>query len=424
MGWKREVWLVRGVLLATLLSHTAAAQPRSIDIPSEEAAKSIPEFARQENIQIIAPVSQLHGIKTQALSGSMAVEEALGLLLVGTGLEVASNDHLTIVLRVAAPAAPAPDAFDIADVEPPPSEYIVVTGSRVISDTANSPTPLTVISAKQLRETTPTNIPDGLNKLPIFQGSQSIGRPGDGSQNYSSNVLNLRNFGVQRTLILLDGNRATPSNSDGTVDIDTLPQMLISRVDIVTGGASAVYGSDAVTGVVNFVLDRKFNGLKFDINSGISTYADAMSTNLGAVAGSAVFAGRGHFETSLEYRHRDPVNQSARPYGPASDFGALVGTGTVANPYTYIADGRPAQFQLRRCHPGLRPGLCGGERHAVRDQRRAQSLLSRHRRRHRCQRQCDGRHQQPERGRRRRLQPLWPGVQRLSPGVAVQPLQL
>ena len=100
------------------------------------------------------------------------------------------------------------------------------------------------------------------------------------------------------------------------MDVDTLPQMLISRVDVVTGGASAVYGSDAVTGVVNFVLNKKFDGLKFDINTGISTYADAMSYNLGAAAGTDLFGGRGHFEASVEYRHRDPVNQSARPYGP------------------------------------------------------------------------------------------------------------
>ena len=201
-------------------------------------------------------------------------------------------------------------------------EDIVVTGSRVISDAANSPTPLTIVSTADLLATTPTDIPDGLNKLPIFQGSQSIGRPGDGSQNYSSNTLNLRNFGDQRTLVLLDGHRATPSNSDGSVDVDTLPQMLISRVDIVTGGASAVYGSDAVTGVVNFVLDKKFDGLKTDFNTGISTYADAMSYNFGAAVGSDLFGGRGHFEASVEYRHRDPVNQSARPYGPTllADF--------------------------------------------------------------------------------------------------------
>jgi iron complex outermembrane receptor protein len=221
-------------------------------------------------------------------------------------------------------------------------ESVVVTGSRVISDAANSPTPLTVVSTADLLATTPTNIPDGLNKLPIFQGSQSITRPGDGSQNFASNTLNLRNFGAQRTLVLLDGHRAAPSNSDGTVDIDTLPQALISRVDIVTGGASAVYGSDAVTGVVNFVLNKKFDGFKADVNTGISTYADAMSYNLGSAFGTDLFGSRGHFEAAVEYRHRDPVNQSARPYGPtilqASDGEA--GTGSAANPFNRIANAR------------------------------------------------------------------------------------
>src|SRR5258708_3193836 len=160
-------------------------------------------------------------------------------------------------------------------------ESVTVTGSRVISDAANSPTPLTIVSTEDLKTTAPGNLPDGLNKLPVFLGSQMLGRPGDGSQNFSSNTLNLRNFGGERTLVLLDGHRATPSNSNGTVDTDTLPQILISRVDVVTGGASAVYGSDAVTGVVNFVLDKKFNGFKTDFNTGISTYSDAWSYNLG-----------------------------------------------------------------------------------------------------------------------------------------------
>jgi outer membrane receptor protein involved in Fe transport len=221
-------------------------------------------------------------------------------------------------------------------------ENVVVTGSRVISDAANSPTPLTIVSTDDLKATTPTNIPDGLNKLPVFQGSQGIGRPGDGSNNYSSNTLDLRNFGAQRTLVLLDGHRATPSNADGTVDVDTLPQMLIQRVDIVTGGASAVYGSDAVTGVVNFVLDKKFEGFKADVNTGISTYADAMSYNLSAAAGTSLFGGRGHFEASVEWRHRDPVNQSARPYGPTllADSNGEAGTGTAANPFNVITNAR------------------------------------------------------------------------------------
>ncbi|MFO1249263.1 MAG: TonB-dependent receptor [Alphaproteobacteria bacterium] len=339
MAFKRKYWLACGVAFATLPPLTAAAEPRIIDIPSEEAAKSIPEFARQENIQIIAPVSQLHGIKTQAVSGNLEMEVALARLLVGTGLEVASKDRATIVLRRAVVVRP-PVLIEETDAGPAPSETIIVTGSRVFSDIASAPTPVTVISADQLRATTPTNLPDGLNKLPIFQGSQIIGRPGDGQQNFSSNTLNLRNFGAQRTLILLDSHRATPSNADGTVDIDTLPQMLVSRVDIVTGGASAVYGSDAVTGVVNFVLDKKFSGFKADFNAGISTYGDAASINIGMAAGTDLFDHRGHFETALEFRRRDPVNQSARPYGPPANFGALVGTGTASNPFAVIANGR------------------------------------------------------------------------------------
>jgi iron complex outermembrane receptor protein len=244
-------------------------------------------------------------------------------------------------------------------------ESVTVTGSRVISDAANSPTPLTIVSTADLAATTPTSIPDGLAKLPIFQGSGMVGRPGDGSHNFSSSTLNLRNFGAQRTLVLLDGHRATPSNDDGTVDVDTLPQALISRVDIVTGGASAVYGSDAVTGVVNFVLNKRFNGVKADINTGISNYADAMSYNVNLAGGTDLFGGRGHFETALEYRHRDPVNQSSRPYGPtllrASDGEA--GTGTAANPFNRIADARRPNSTfgglVQGCVPACTTGAAG-----------------------------------------------------------------
>ena len=361
MAAKRKVWLAGGVAIAMLQAAGAAAQPRILNIPSEEAAKSIPEFARQENIQIIAPVSQLHGIKTPAVSGSMPLDEALKALLVGTGLEVASNDGSTVVLRQSRPQA-SPDEGDVSPLGPAPSEAVIVTGSRVISDAGNSPTPVTIVSARQLRDTTPSNLADGLNKLPIFQGSQTIGRPGDGTQNFASNVLNLRNFGTNRTLVLMDGHRASPSNADGTVDIDTLPQMLVSRIDIVTGGASAVYGSDAVTGVVNFVLDKKFNGLKTDINAGISTYGDAASYNLGVAGGIDLLRGRGHFEGALEYRHRDPVNQSARPYGPASDYAAEVGTGTAANPFNSIPGGRRPNSSfggvIQGCVPAC-PGAAG-----------------------------------------------------------------
>ncbi len=221
---------------------------------------------------------------------------------------------------------------------PAPVEQVTVTGSRVVTDALQAPTPITIMSTAQLEATTPTSIPDGLNKLPVFQGSQTIGQPGGGGTNSASNVLSLRNFGSNRTLVMMDAHRITPSNADGTVDIDSLPQMLISRVDIVTGGASAVYGSDAVTGVVNFILDKKFDGFKVNTNAGISTYGDAMTYKVEAAAGSELFGGRGHIEGSIEYRNSDPLNVFARPYGPLTTLQS--GNGTAANPFTTILNGR------------------------------------------------------------------------------------
>src|SRR6201991_3143255 len=125
------------------------------------------------------------------------------------------------------------------------TESVVVTGSRVISNIANSPTPLTAISNEELSQMTPTSVSDALLKMPVFSGSSF---PRQAYQNLT--ILNLRNFGGNRTLTLMDGHRQTPSLQDGTVGLETLPMTLMTRTDVVTGGESAVYGSDAVSGVV------------------------------------------------------------------------------------------------------------------------------------------------------------------------------
>lgn len=219
-------------------------------------------------------------------------------------------------------------------------ETVVVTGSRVISSTTNSPTPLTMVSTEQLEKTTPGNIPDALNKLPVFFASYTpqAGNGANGAANIMGNVLNLRSFGGQRTLVLLDGRRVTPSNADGTFDIDSLPQMLVSRVEVVTGGASAVYGSDAVTGVVNFVLDKNFTGFKVSANAGISEYGDGARQQLGVAWGSDLFDGRGHIEASARHFHQDIVLAKNRPYG--SLWVSQTGAGTAANPFTFTTNAR------------------------------------------------------------------------------------
>jgi len=218
-------------------------------------------------------------------------------------------------------------------------EQVTVTGSRVISDITLSPTPLTVVTADQLQATTPTDIPDALNKLPDFIGGASPRSQNNGQNNNSGNTLNLRNLGVIRTLVLLDGQRVAPSNRDGTVDVDSLPQMLMSRVDVVTGGASAVYGSDAVAGVVNFVLDKKFDGFKYDINAGISKYGDAAEEKIGIAWGTDLFGGRGHYELALRLFQQDGIQMNQRPYGYGHNTWVQAGAGTAANPFVNVPYG-------------------------------------------------------------------------------------
>jgi len=219
-------------------------------------------------------------------------------------------------------------------------EQVTVTGSRVISDITLSPTPITVVSAEQLQATTPTTIPDALNKLPDFIGGQSPRSQGNGSGNGSSNILNLRNLGQTRTLILLDGQRVAPTNANGTVDVDALPQMLMSRVDVVTGGASAVYGSDAVAGVVNFILDKNFTGFKYDMNAGISKYGDAAEEKFGLAWGTDLFGGRGHYELAMRVFQQDMVPIGARPYGYQNNAWVQPGDGSLATPFVDVPYGR------------------------------------------------------------------------------------
>ena len=242
------------------------------------------------------------------------------------------------LLCAASAIAISPSAF--AQSASPPVESVVVTGSRVISDITQSPTPITAVSTDQLATTTPTTIPDALRKLPDFIGGSSPRSQGNGSGDGSSSSLSLRNLGVQRTLVLLDGHRVVASNSNGSVDVDSLPQMLVSRVDVVTGGASAVYGSDAVAGVVNFILDKKYTGFKYDINAGISNYKDGAEAKIGLAWGTDLFGGRGHYEAAARYFQQDMIPIANRPYGYQNNTWILAGNGTAAKPFVDVPNGR------------------------------------------------------------------------------------
>ena len=232
-------------------------------------------------------------------------------------------------------AAEEQDAGDTASS----ASDIVVTGSRVITNGNNSPTPLTVVSTDTLQSTTPTNIPDGLRKLPVFANSRNQATLGNPGVNNVGNFLNLRGFGPVRTLILLDGHRVPPTNAEGAVDVNTLPQMLMERVEVVTGGASAVYGSDAVTGVVNFILDKDFTGLKANASTGISQRGDNFTWRAGLAGGLDLFDGRGHFVASYEHFTSDGIDDKFKRKNGRRLFGET-GSGTAANPFRLVSDTR------------------------------------------------------------------------------------
>ncbi len=234
----------------------------------------------------------------------------------------------------AAPEAPVSQTPVAAEAQ---NEDIIVTGSRVVSNGYQAPTPVTVVSSDVLKNAAP-NITDALRQLPQLTGSTGPSTPSftpGGSVSSTSSTANLRNLGITRTLVLLDGRRPVASGVTGTADIAMFPQQLIKRVDIVTGGASAAYGSDAVAGVVNFVLDTKFRGVMGEVRNGISTHGDGHSWAAEASAGFGFADDRGSLIVSGSIMEQDPVDGRARDWANA-------GWATIPNPTYTTTNGQPS----------------------------------------------------------------------------------
>ncbi|MDF7775295.1 TonB-dependent receptor [Sphingomonas sp. AOB5] len=243
-----------------------------------------------------------------------------------------------------APAAFAQNALAAAEEDTAPadtSNELVVTGSRTITNGNTSPVPVTVIPTETLINARPTSLTESVQILPVFSGSRSqVSNPsatgGVGGGNGVAAQLNLRNIGANRNLVLMDGRRVPPTSISNIVDADVIPQLLIERVDTVTGGVSAVYGSDAVTGVVNFITNRKFKGVRAYMQGGMSEYGDAGQMAAGVAVGTDLFGGRGHFTASYEYRDDQGVDRrSARDWYSRP---VVVGSGTAAAPYRLITN--------------------------------------------------------------------------------------
>ena len=201
-------------------------------------------------------------------------------------------------------AAPTPQE---ATAAPGEDQNIVVTGSRIRRPGIESPVPVTTIQGGEFFQTGSTSVGDVLNQLPALTStfSQSNSTRFLGTSGLS--LLDLRGLGPQRTLVLVNGRRHVAGDilsNAVSPDVNTIPTDLIDRVDVVTGGDSAVYGSDAIAGVVNFVLKDHYSGVQVRGQSGISQHGDAPSSFVSLLAGQNFADGRGNIAVNLEYAHQ------------------------------------------------------------------------------------------------------------------------
>ncbi|AXB76200.1 TonB-dependent receptor domain-containing protein [Novosphingobium sp. P6W] len=196
------------------------------------------------------------------------------------------------------------------------ADSIVVTGSRISTPNLQSANPVAIVTGEQIFSSGNLSVGDQLNELPMMRSTYSQANSTRFLGTRGLNLLDLRGLGTQRTLVLVNGRRHVGSDvlvNATSVDVNSIPADLIDRVDVVTGGASGVYGSDAIAGVVNFILKEDYEGLKLRAQNGVSTYGDAGKQYASILAGKNFADGRGNITFSGEFSHSEDFYASGRP---------------------------------------------------------------------------------------------------------------
>lgn len=235
-------------------------------------------------------------------------------------------------------------------------EAIVITGSRITRQDYVAESPILSVGTEAIAGRGPATLDATFNQLPQFAASNANSGSSPARQGRAN--ANLRGLGIQRTLVLLDGRRTQPSDSLGAVDLNTIAPALIENVEIITGGASAVYGSDAIAGVVNFKLRRNFTGVELDAQYGLTERSDAEGLSLSATVGANFDGGRGNIVASLGYFDRGGTFRGSRPFFEGSGIASALPGGIVVASGTNL----PSQAALNAVFAGY-----GSSRNPVRN---------------------------------------------------------
>ncbi len=185
-------------------------------------------------------------------------------------------------------------------------QEVVVTGSR-LSTGFTTPSPVTVVGAEFLEQTAAINVGQALTQLPEFRPGIAPTTNGFGSFNVGAQIADLRGLGPTRNLVLVDGRRFAPTTREGTVDLNLIPSLLVERIETVTGGASAAYGSDALAGVINVILNKSLTGFRSQVDYGVSDSGDGKNYHASLAGGADFAGGRGHFVAGGEYENQESI---------------------------------------------------------------------------------------------------------------------
>ncbi|HEY0630350.1 MAG TPA: TonB-dependent receptor [Sphingomicrobium sp.] len=271
------------------------------DLPTMELADALRQVAVRTGTNLLAPDELVRGRRSIALSGEYSAEEAVQGLLQGSGLSYRFSDE-TLIIAAGAPANGSEDQSEAR------SETIVVTGSHVRGAPPTSP--VITVTRKQIEEAAPASVEELMRRLPqnvssgVAQENFAVTGTGADITQHGAGI-NLRGLGQRATLVLVDGRRVAPSGVGSFVDVSLLPISAIDRVEVLTDGASAIYGSDAVGGVVNFILRKDFHGIESMLQAGTTTQGGGRQL-LAGVTGGTNWAG-GRALLSYEYRDERPI---------------------------------------------------------------------------------------------------------------------
>jgi iron complex outermembrane recepter protein len=379
-----------------------AAARQQTHIAAQDLGSALIQLAKSRGLQVLYLSSTVRDLRTHGVDGDITTNEAFDQLLDGTGLTYRYLDANTVTvvpinwstsnegsgitspfrdepalrsprldvegapsdqhLAAQAPPSPAQQIPEPTGSEPGASlQEIIVTGSRIAAPNEVSTSPIQVVSSKDIQVYGKTDVSDILNLLPQ-NFTNDLGQDlGNGSSGLTTAggvaTADLRGLGPGRTLVLVDGRRlgvGSPNTaiSQPAPDLDQIPAGLVDRVEVVTGGASAAYGSDAIAGVVNFIMKRNFQGFQIDgqyneyLHDNHDTYLQTLATQFGVtpptgltqdgrqrsfdvLMGTNFADGNGNITAYLSYRHADPVPSSQRDYGACEVFPQFAANGSV-----------------------------------------------------------------------------------------------